>query len=577
MAGITATYVDADTFTVSSDMTLAFIEGRRVKCDCGANGYKYGTVESSSYGALTTTVNLIDTNDDLTVNLVAVWFGIVAPGTLGSFPKHPHGITEGSGGDIGFVNVKAQGAVGDGTTDDTTAIQAAFDAGGKVFFPSGEYLCGEVTIGDDTFVSGEEVGTTIITSNGSFSGTYFWSILSKSNVFIKNFTFDVSAHNTVSAILAYSCDNVTICDVKITEGYVGVLITDTTNSLFERICTTDTNNIGIQNRGTSGKNNIIKHCIAVNGAHGIQAWQGSDHKIIDCIVSGSSQFGISVYDTDRCLVSGNTSYDTTLEGINLLDCYMCKATDNSVYWTGSDSTDFGISLWGNVGTCTFNLISNNSVIGSAKAGIALADDCSFNTVNGNKISNCNLTEVAQHGGVLLYGASCANNLIESNTIHDSLSNMEAGVSLIAGTGINRIVNNFISGITPKIDKVDTSSEALNIGSYTTYTPTITAATGTITAKNADGYYYELEKLVFVSLKITITTNGTGADAVKATLPFTAANIDSQFTGREVQSTGKQLSGNITANGTDVFIRTYDNSYPADDGYVLIVTGFYQRV
>ena len=39
-------------------------------------------------------------------------------------------------------NVKDYGAVGDGKTKDTPAIQKAIDAGGIVFFPPGVYLSG---------------------------------------------------------------------------------------------------------------------------------------------------------------------------------------------------------------------------------------------------------------------------------------------------------------------------------------------------------------------------------------------------------------------------------------------------
>jgi len=48
------------------------------------------------------------------------------------------------------VNVKDFGAVGDGTTDDTTAIQAAIDSvstnGGHVYFPAGTYNCTTIVI-----------------------------------------------------------------------------------------------------------------------------------------------------------------------------------------------------------------------------------------------------------------------------------------------------------------------------------------------------------------------------------------------------------------------------------------------
>jgi hypothetical protein len=52
----------------------------------------------------------------------------------------------------GAINVRAFGAVGDGVTDDTVAIQAAIDAciaagGGTVYFPPGHYLC-TVTVED---------------------------------------------------------------------------------------------------------------------------------------------------------------------------------------------------------------------------------------------------------------------------------------------------------------------------------------------------------------------------------------------------------------------------------------------
>ena len=50
------------------------------------------------------------------------------------------------------VNVKDYGATGDGTTDDTTSIQAAINAvtsGGVVYFPSGTYRIARTTGTDD--------------------------------------------------------------------------------------------------------------------------------------------------------------------------------------------------------------------------------------------------------------------------------------------------------------------------------------------------------------------------------------------------------------------------------------------
>ena len=45
-----------------------------------------------------------------------------------------------------FVSVKDFGATGDGTTNDTTAIQAAFNAGGNIYFPPGIYNYTSLTL-----------------------------------------------------------------------------------------------------------------------------------------------------------------------------------------------------------------------------------------------------------------------------------------------------------------------------------------------------------------------------------------------------------------------------------------------
>ena len=59
----------------------------------------------------------------------------------------------------GYFNVMAFGAKGDGTTDDTAAIQATVDAaakvGGTVFLPTGKYLSGEIKLYRGVVFKGE--------------------------------------------------------------------------------------------------------------------------------------------------------------------------------------------------------------------------------------------------------------------------------------------------------------------------------------------------------------------------------------------------------------------------------------
>jgi hypothetical protein len=63
--------------------------------------------------------------------------------------------------------------------------------------------------------------------------------------------------------------------------------------------------------------------------------------------------------------------------------------------------------------------------------------------------------------------------------------------------------------------------AIDNTAWSTYTPTITTGTGSITTLGTvGGRYKQIGKTVFVKVKVGITTNGTGGGSVQATLPVT---------------------------------------------------------
>lgn len=75
-----ATYDSATTFEVVGDQTLIFVTGRRVKCNCGVDGYKYGTISGSSFDDPNSTITLKEADsDDLTENLTSVEWSAVTP------------------------------------------------------------------------------------------------------------------------------------------------------------------------------------------------------------------------------------------------------------------------------------------------------------------------------------------------------------------------------------------------------------------------------------------------------------------------------------------------------------------
>lgn len=74
------------------------------------------------------------------------------------------------------LNVKSFGAVGDGITDDTVALQAAADSGKAIFFPSGTYLISSTVIypiGSKAVIIGNNVNDTIMQAASGFTGYMF--------------------------------------------------------------------------------------------------------------------------------------------------------------------------------------------------------------------------------------------------------------------------------------------------------------------------------------------------------------------------------------------------------------------
>jgi hypothetical protein len=82
----------------------------------------------------------------------------------------------------GVINVKQHGAVGNGITDDTAAIQKAAPAavGKTLYFPDGTYLVsGTITIGDNTVVTGAGMYNSMIMYTG---GPWITGILVETEV-----------------------------------------------------------------------------------------------------------------------------------------------------------------------------------------------------------------------------------------------------------------------------------------------------------------------------------------------------------------------------------------------------------
>lgn len=118
------------------------------------------------------------------------------------------------------------------------------------------------------------------------------------------------------------------------------------------------------------------------------------------------------------------------------------------------------------------------------------------------------------------------------------------------------------------------------GAQITYTPVITASSGTITSYSVVGKWWidpNDSKNVYIRMAITMTNNGTGAGELLATLPFAAANdgIAGVMGGYEGVS-GKSCRGIVQVTLSTLRLTFYDATYPGATNNVVTVSGFYRR-
>ena len=108
----------------------------------------------------------------------------------------------------------------------------------------------------------------------------------------------------------------------------------------------------------------------------------------------------------------------------------------------------------------------------------------------------------------------------------------------------------------------------------TWTPTVTAGTGTITTVGTvSGSYTKVGRLVVLGYSIVITNNGTGASNIQVSnLPFAAGTINNG-SGQNT-STGTidsiYISPSFNSGGTFI-VTKYDGAYPVASGQTLIGT------
>jgi hypothetical protein len=190
VSGPTPTFLSSTSFVLAGDQTNTFTENRRIKT-ANTGGTVYGYIQNSVFGT-STTISIVPDSGSLDSGLSSVSYGLLNADN----ESVPQNLAR------NVLSVKDKGAIGDGVTDDTAAIQAAIDSfasgNGLIFFPVGTYkITGTITLTQDrVHLVGAGISATMIDFQPTANDTLFEVGKSPANVLFQGSIRDMTLYGT---------------------------------------------------------------------------------------------------------------------------------------------------------------------------------------------------------------------------------------------------------------------------------------------------------------------------------------------------------------------------------------------
>jgi hypothetical protein len=295
-----------------------------------------------------------------------------------------------------IATADAYGAVGDGTTDDTAALQAAVTAAATarttLYIPAGEYIVSEPLVlppGEGLTIAGSGWGTRLKLASGA-----------------DTFIFEMTGEDTRVIVRDMTIDGNSL--EQGTTGYSGGINgAGAVASLFHNIhftsCRDDCLYLGGQDGGAFGHNNRISHCLfdesmaSTGPGRGIHLNSSDENQITTCDFeflggAGGTTWGTAVCILDRagtqfisdCNFVGGATNNT--KGIRLQDCSATKIVGCNFDGTAGDSVF--IAATGNVvSSCTIFSPGEVGTLTGQVSGIHLEFGTKNNSITGNSIAS----------------------------------------------------------------------------------------------------------------------------------------------------------------------------------------------
>lgn len=247
------------------------------------------------------------------------------------------------------LSVKDFGAVGDGSTDDATAIQAALDAvpeTGSLFFPSGTYIVGQTLVINTDNIT--VYGDAVIKAKNAVSFTTILNASNRTGVTIKGLDLDANGPNRASVqATTYSCLN------------VGA----TTDCLVDSVTC----------RNSRGFGGSAVALAASGGGDGVLRLRVTGCRFLNCGVTANDHPSDGIFlrgrysKIDNCFAYRVTDTPYVLEGCNyceISDCVVQESTCFAGITNDMATPRYGNTINGLTGTSNY-VGSTGGVIGVA--------------------------------------------------------------------------------------------------------------------------------------------------------------------------------------------------------------------
>ena len=386
-------------------------------------------------------------------------------------------------------NVKAYGATGDGSTDDTSAIQSAINAasaGGTVLIPTGTFVVSSsLTIDNDNITLCGLGASSVIRVAGSALGIDVIKIgngtTTRAQCAVRNLRLTASAQKTAGiGIKLNKCFKIWLEDLLIEKQYRSLQITNTTEVWLNRSDVRDTKEHGlfIDNDLNSGYDWYISDCVfdnpdVTNIGSGIY-WNGGETLVVSGLdllrfttgfyvnpnAGRESRFAFlnnMIMDTcsDNNVHISNT-VTGNIVGLTFMNCWSGTATNYGVLidkpgsglvqgirWVGGKVFHNGLAGFRYAGgqdlhISACDIIANSQTSSASRHGVEVGGDISEFSVQNCRIGG-GYEQGDTHGYAIHIDAGTSDHyMITGNDCHGNNNTPKINDN---GTGVNKVVAN----------------------------------------------------------------------------------------------------------------------------------------